>query len=241
MPINPSDTITYKALSDDVLAWIKSKIQNMGSYTSAVHASLKSTWINQVLPNTDRIYKWEYRKDFNGSKVATKADRYTTRVRLIGNVDTSSVVSVVTESKINSDWDAFLSNAKIKDNLNKIVNTTGLLNFWDNLVVFLYKHLVEVTGDFAPNGVLMYWAESDKSYKYVTKLNTSIYNMSETCISAQDMLDMIETLGDTYNFPHRNHVVTFSITKDATITKTATDVAPYAEGYDCPEGGPSGW
>ena len=93
--------------------------------------------------------------------------------------------------------------ANINQRLNGIVTTSGLMNFWDNVICFLYRHLVNVCSNDAPNGVLMYWSASTYQYQYVTKLSDNYTNIpSETKITAQDMLDMLKTLKDTYNFAY---------------------------------------
>lgn len=239
MAINPNDTITYRVLKNNVLAWIKSIPHNVGSYKSDVHASLKAGW-TKVYASKD--YYWEYRKNYNYNKRATSADRYKTHIDLTATVNSNTVIPVVTATQIENDFNAFLNTAKINNRLDGIVTTSGLLNFWDNVICFLYRHLVNVCSNEAPNGVLMYWSASTYSYQYVTKLTDNFTTKpSETKITAQDMKDMLTTLENTYNFAHRTHVVTFSITKNAIITNIARNVAPYAKGYDCPEGGPSGW
>lgn len=231
MAINPNNTITYGTLKNDVLAWIKSIPQNVDSYKSTVHASLKTGWTKTL---TSKDYYWEYRYDYNYHGQATAADQYRTHIDLIASVNSNTVIPVVSAAQIETDFNNFMSNANINQRANGIVTTSGIMNFWDNVVCFLYRHLVNVCSNDAPNGVLMYWSASTYSYQYVTKLTDNFTTKpSETKITAQDMKDMLTTLEDTYNFAHRTHVVTYSITENKWISKTATEVAPYQ--LDSPE------
>lgn len=232
MAIDPTNTLTYNELKTDTLNWIKTIPQNVGSYKSTVHASLRDPNWSKTL--TQHNYNWEYRYAYNKQGNPTKADRYRTHIDLIAKINTATIIPVVTATQIETDFNNFLTTANINSRLNGIVTTSGLLNFWDNVVCFLYKHLVSVSSNDAPNGVLMYWSTSTYNYKYVTKLSDNYTTVpSETKITAQDMLDMLTTLEETYNFAHRTHIVTYSITKTTTVTKLATGVAPGT--YESPE------
>lgn len=236
MAINPNDTITYNTLKSNILAWIKSIPKNVGSYASSVPDSLKNPNWTKTL--TSKNYDWEYRYEYNSSLQSTKADRYRTHIDLIATINSSTIIPTVTATQIETDFNNFLNTANISQRLNGIVTTSGLLNFWDNVVCFLYKHLVNVASNDNPQGVLMYWSNSTYNYQYVTKLSDNYTSTpGETKITAQDILDMLTTLKETYNFAQRTHIVTYSVTKNTTVTKVATGVVPRGQEPDsyCPE------
>ena len=237
MAIKLNDTITYGDLKTNILNWIKSIPKNVGSYASNVPASLKdSSWTKTL---TSKNYDWEYRYDYDSNGQALKADRYRTHIDLTATINSSTIIPIVTATQIEKDFNSFLVTTGITGSrLNGIVTTSGLLNFWDNVICFLYRHLVTVASNDNPSGVLMYWSNSTYNYKHVTILSDEYTNIpSETKITAQDILDMLTTLKETYNFAQRTHIVTYSITKNTTVTKVATGVVPRGQKADsyCPE------
>ena len=241
MAIDPSNTITYGELKTLVLNWMKStssgglKLQNLGSYNPNVHASLKDpNWSSVV---TQKDYNWEYRYTYDKKGNATKADRYRTHIELVVKINSASIIPVVTATQIETDFNNFLATTGITGSrLNGIVTTSGLLNFWNNVICFLYKHLVNVASNDAPNGSLMYWSASTYDYEHVTILTDEyISTPGETKVTAQDILDMLTTLKETYNFAHRTYIIRYSENKNVTVTKLATGVTPYTSGYDSPD------
>lgn len=234
MAIDPNNTITYNDLKTNVLAWLKRIPKNVGSYASGVHASLRDPNWSKVLTSKD--YNWEYRYNPGRDNKMHTANRYTTHIDLIATINSLTLIPVVTAAQIESDFNAFLDDSRVNINARKnaIVTTSGLLNFWDNVICFLYRHLVNVASNDAPNGVLMYWSASTYRYKYVTKLtDNNISKPSETEITAQDILDMLTTLENTYNFAQRTHIIQYKITENKSVSLVASGVAP---GWDSPEG-----
>jgi hypothetical protein len=235
MAINPSQTITYGALRTNVLNWIKTKCNNIDAYSSNVHASMKANWSSNVKSTTT---KWARYYAHNINRSPTKADYYqttcTTKISTVNN----SVIPVVSLTQLTSDYDSFMTNANISQRDSYIVTTSGLLNFWNNVICFLYRHLVDVTSNQTSNSILMYQSDSPHPYEYVSKLNDKNSLPNETQITAQDINEIIDTMGDTYNPSWRTHPIQFttSLTDSTTYVGTGTSstgAAGFDQNYPC--------
>ena len=235
MAINPSQTITYGDLTTSVLNWIKSSCNNIDSYSSAVHASMKTNW-SITLKSSKK--KWARYYAHDGSHKPTKADYYETTFNAIAKVINTSVIPVVTSTQLATDYNNFMTTANVFQRDQYIVTASGLLNFWDNVICFLYKHLMDVTSNYASNPVLMYQSNSPYSYKYVTKLNDKNVLPSETQITADDINQMINTMCETYNPAWRTHPIQFTPSLSDTTTlvgrgTSSTGAAGFDQNYPC--------
>lgn len=206
MAINPQDSITYGELLDSIQTWILNNCKNVNTYDSSVHACVKP---NYSVSNVSQKWDWEYRYGADTSH----AIHYRTTFVCTSASRASAVIPVVTSTQINSDLSTFLSNRNLTQRRNAIVTTSGLLNLWNNVACFLYKHLVNVTSDFlSGEKYLMYWASSPYSYATVTNMTDMNLIPNETCISALDINEMLNTLQETFNPLWRLHFVTYKQT-----------------------------
>ena len=229
MAINPSDTITYGELIDNIITWIPTICKNIDSYSSDIHASVKPNYSGQPVSMKK---DWEYRYAYNGSGYPTRATHYRTTFVLTMTTKASTIIPVVTLQQLSTDLDNFLQARNLIQRSDAIVTTSGLLNIWNNVACFLYKHLVNVTCNFIPNeSYLMYWSASP--YNYGTTTNMTDFNLdpSETNISALDINDMLKTLKETYNPTWRIHVVSFSQTLNDSTVKLE-ECAPFTYNDD---------
>lgn len=212
MAIDPSNTQTYGTLIDHIVNWISGLCQNVGGYANIVHASVKP---NYSVPVSYEQTNWEHRYN-PGNRDATY---YRTTCQLIYTTRASTIIGTTTAAQITSDLNNFLSARNLTQRRNCIVTTSGLLNLWNNITCFLYKHLVNVTSNFIPDvSYMMYWAASPYAYGSATNQTDAYTTPMETCITALDINEMLATLQNTYNPTWRTHVVQFdSSLVDSTV------------------------
>ena len=208
MAIDPSNTVTYGQLTNNILSWIQNICENVGSeYKSSVDEALKPNTIFSEYSGTKEIY-WEYRYNYGGDRKPHKFDYYKTTYTYTLSVNNDTVIPLVTTAQIKTDFDNFMTQANLIQRKDYIVTTSGLLNLWNNIICFLYAHLFDVTSNFANKSSLMYWSNSGISYDYdatdMTDMNTTV---SETKIAALDINEMLSTLQEAYNPVHRSHIV----------------------------------
>lgn len=210
MAINPQDTMTYGELLDAIITWIPSICKNIDAYDSSVHASVRPNYsVNTVSQKWD----WEYRHSANAG-----ATHYRTTFNCTMNTRASTIIPVVTQAILSSDLNTFLSQRNLIQRRDGIVTTSGLLNLWNNIACFLYKHLVGVTSNLISETYLMYWSNSPYSYATVTNMTDLNLTPKETCISALDINELLGTLQETFNPVWRTHVITYTQTlSDSTI------------------------
>ena len=183
MAIDPSNTITYGQLTNNVLSWIQNICENVGSaYKSSVDKALKPNTTFPEYSGTKEIY-WEYR--YNGD---SKFDYYKTTYDYVLSVNNNTVIPLVTTAQIKTDFDNFMTQANLIQRKDYIVTTSGLLNLWNNIICFLYAHLFDVTSNFASKSSLMYWSNSGIAYDYdATDMTDTNVTASETKIAALDI------------------------------------------------------
>lgn len=203
MAINPSNTLTYGTLIDHIVNWISGLCQNVGGYANIVHASVKP---NYSVPVSYEQTNWEHRYNPGNAR----ATYYRTTCQLIYTTRASTIIGTTTAAQITSDLNNFLSARNLTQRRDCIVTTSGLLNLWNNITCFLYKHLVNVTSNFIPDvSYTMYWAASPYAYGAATNQTDAYTVPMETCITALDINEMLATLQDTYNPTWRTHIVQF--------------------------------
>lgn len=230
MAINPQDSITYGELLDSIQTWILGLCKNINEYDPEVHPSVKADYSVPVL---SQKWDWEYRYAYvgkHGGGVPTRATHYQTTYVVTLTTKASTVIPIVTEETVLTDLNNFLQRRNLIQRRNGIVTTSGLLNFWNNISCFLYKHLVGVTSNFISNTTyLMYWSNSPYNYATVSNMTDLNLNPTETNISALDINEMLNTIQETFNPNWRIHIVTYSqTTSDSTVNLGAC--APFTYG-----------
>lgn len=233
MAIDPSNTITYGQLTDNVLSWIQNICENVGSeYKSSVDKALKPNTTFPEYSGTKEIY-WEYR--YNGDN---KFDYYKTTYDYILSVNNDTVIPLVTIAQIKTDFDNFMTQANFIQRKDYIVTTSGLLNLWNNIVCFLYAHLFDVTSNFASKSSLMYWSNSGIAYDYgATDMTDTNITASETKIAALDINEMLSTLQEAYNPVHRSHIVeVIGKANDSTESLGTGNTSRGSQGYQTYKG-----
>ena len=233
MAIDPSNTITYGQLTNNILSWIQNICENVGSeYKSSVDKALKPNTTFPEYSGTKEIY-WEYR--YNGDN---KFDYYKTTYDYILSVNNDTVIPLVTIAQIKTDFDNFMTQANLIQRKDYIVTTSGLLNLWNNIVCFLYAHLFDVTSNFASKSSLMYWSNSGIAYNYdATDMTDTNITASETKIAALDINEMLSTLQEAYNPIHRSHIVeVIGKANDSTKSLGTGNTSRGSQGYQTYKG-----
>jgi len=233
MAIDPSNTITYGQLIDNVLSWIQNICENVGSeYKSSVDKALKPNTTFPEYSGKKEIY-WEYRH--NGDN---KFDYYKTTYDYVLSVNNDTIIPLVTTAQIKTDFDNFMTQANLIQRKDYIVTTSGLLNLWNNIVCFLYAHLFDVTSNFTSKSSLMYWSNSGIAYDYdATDMTDTNVTASETKIAALDINEMLSTLQEAYNPIHRSHIVeVIGKANDSTESLGTGNTSRGSQGYQTYKG-----
>lgn len=165
MALNPEDSLTYNDLLILFKSWVKSNCNNVGSYSAAVDASLKSGF--------SRRYSYQ---SGGTTKYATLS------------INAWDVVPIVTESTIDSQIDEFFTDRNIVQRKNFYVTTSGIINFWNNAAIFCNKRLYLVASQYAPNPILMYNSSIVRVFDPLPNLTDTNSMIKESVVPAQDFI-----------------------------------------------------
>ena len=196
----PNVTVTYGTLMTSTLNTILSLVQNADSttadhYSSNVPAEFKPGYRNTV------SFK---RPGYSGQNQNLLKYMYYYMDRV---ADTH--LATTTAATITSEFNAFMSARGVTANSSKVVNTRGLINFYNNVASFISKKLILVTSQLNSAEVIFYdpVVYDPSEYPSVTTYDGS----STDAISGQDVNEVLTTLRDTINNVSRVEIVRYAI------------------------------
>lgn len=165
MALNPEDSLTYGELLTLFKKWVKSNCNNVGSYSTAVDACLKSGF--------SRRYSYQ----------SSNITKYVTL-----SINSWDVVPVVTTNTIDSQIDEFFTDRNIVQRQDNYVTTSGIINFWNNIAIFCNKRLYLVASQYAPTPILMYNSSTVRAFDPLINLTDKNTVQKESVVPAQDFI-----------------------------------------------------
>lgn len=168
MSITKNSILTWNDLTNTVLSTIKSKCCNIDTFASDVPSRLKSG-----TPNSTSV--WSYTTTGSGNK-------YVKQTFTFYAYNNTNLISTVSSSTVNNEWNTFLSAANINSRSNKIIQGVELTMAIGLFQQFMSFHLKRIDS----RRQIFNTVETQTEYfgiKYVTGTCTPKYTLTPIEIS----------------------------------------------------------
>lgn len=195
----PNVTITYGTLMTNTLNTILSLVQNADTtttdhYSSSVPEEFKPGY------RSETVFK---RPGYSGQNQSLLKNMtyYMDRV-------SDSHLDTTTPSTITSEFNAFMAARGVTANSTKVVNTRGLLNFYNNVASFISKKLILVTSQLNSAEVIFYdpVTYTDSEYPAVTPYTDDV----KDTLCSTEIDEVLTSLRDTINNVSRVEIVRYA-------------------------------
>lgn len=177
----------YKDLKNIFLQWIKNNCKNIDKLDPAVDDSMRKGYRLEEVS----------RRAFSGSGRDAKRGGS----KLILTLLDDTAVEQVSKGTVEKEFNTFMAsrNFNVKDNV--LLDTNGVLNFWNNVSAFCTTKLIYVSSSLSLNTVLIYSNKynsmpvaihniNEKTLRYNLPANTNIIPLGERIKDAESIISI---------------------------------------------------